>query len=384
MAKAFRVRAGDGRRGYQNRGSVRVNQTADGVDLNEIWDEVAAVLELHNSHQSAITSLLSYRTIHTGEAVPQNLRSERFEVATEYGIPTGIGEVDYVKLGFTFRDRDIRIASTWKYLREATAAELTDRMTRVLAADTDTITKLVLKRIFEPVKYINDKMIGCYGLWGGTTYNDGIIPPKHMGKSFAGDHDHYLKSTSTVLDAQDVENGIRHIREHGYGQEFGGRFILLVHPEDVEASLMTSWRAGVEYRTGGPLPKFDFIVSPNAPAYLSAEEVHGEKPPADYNGVPVLGSYAGALVIQSYLVPKGWATIFATGGQNSTDNVVGLREHKKADYRGLRIIAGLGPYPLQDSFLTRGIGTGVRHRGAAVAIQITTNSSYAAPTFDVE
>jgi hypothetical protein len=35
---------------------------------------------------------------------------------------------------------------------------------------------------------------------------------------------------------------------------------------------------------------------------------------------------------------------------------------------------------LQDSFYARGFGVGVRHRGAAVVTQVTTNASYTPPT----
>lgn len=71
---------------------------------------------------------------------------------------------------------------------------------------------------------------------------------------------------------------------------------------------MTSWRAGVGYRTG-VTPNNDFIVSSNAPARITSEHVEGAVPPAEYNTLPVPGSYAGALVIESNIIPKGWATV---------------------------------------------------------------------------
>ena len=43
------------------------------------------------------------------------------------------------------------------------------------------------------------------------------------------------------------------------------------------------------------------------------------------------------------------------------------------------VIPGVGPYPIQEHFCVRSFGTGVRHRGAAVAIQITNNANYTAP-----
>ncbi|MGI8845648.1 MAG: hypothetical protein ACR2HC_05670 [Thermoleophilaceae bacterium] len=59
---------------------------------------------------------------------------------------------------------------------------------------------------------------------------------------------------------------------------------------------------------------------------------------------------------------------------------MGFREHRRPEYRGLRQIpGGSSTYPLTDSFYQRSFGTGVRHRGAAVVMQITANTAYAAP-----
>jgi hypothetical protein len=53
-------------------------------------------------------------------------------------------------------------------------------------------------------------------------------------------------------------------------------------------------------------------------------------------------------------------------------------------YRGLLSIPGKTPgYPLQDSFWSRTIGVGVRHRGAAVCTQIKGDGDYVAPRISV-
>lgn len=67
-------------------------------------------------------------------------------------------------------------------------------------------------------------------------------------------------------------------------------------------------------------------------------------------------------------------------GLDSDMNPVGFRQHANPAYQGLRHIPGHGPYPLQDSFYARGFGTGTRHRGAAVVMQVTTNANYTPPT----
>jgi hypothetical protein len=53
-------------------------------------------------------------------------------------------------------------------------------------------------------------------------------------------------------------------------------------------------------------------------------------------------------------------------------NPVGFRQHANAGLRGLRLIPGnQSNYPLIDSYYSRGFGTGVRHRGAGIVMQIT-------------
>lgn len=208
--------------------------------------------------------------------------------------------------------------------------------------------------------------------------------PQYLGKTFDGTHSHYLTSQSTVIDSQDIEAMIHHVKEHGYGTATGSQMLIFAHPDDVDAATMTAWRAGVEYRTGGPLPLYDFIPSALMPAWISAEQIHGPIPAADYNGLQVHGSYAGALLIQSPFVPKGYVAVVASGGPDSDNDPVGFRQHSNTAYQGLRHIPGhWAGYPLQDSFFARGFGVGVRHRGAAVVCQITTGSTYASPVIPV-
>jgi hypothetical protein len=79
-------------------------------------------------------------------------------------------------------------------------------------------------------------------------------------------------------------------------------------------------------------------------------------------------------------MPAGYVIVAASGGLDSDLNPVGVRHHVNPAYQGLRHIPGNGPYPLQESFFARGFGTGVGHRGAAVAMQVTTSNTYVPPT----
>lgn len=374
----FRIWGGaGGKGGISTHGDVLVNQTADGVDLNLVWAEIQDVLELWNNERKSVTDLVSFKTVNVADAIAQSISSDSFEEATEFGTPRAIRPPsDVLRLGYSFKDYDISLRATWKFLREATAEQITAQVTRVFEADNKLTTGTVLRRLLDPATEFNDWNHTCYGLWNA----DGMVPPPYLGKTFAGDHTHYLTTGSTTLDAADVEQMISHLTEHGYGLHPAVRIVLIVNPLDFDSSLISAWRAGVEYRTGAPLPKYDFIPSALIPAWISAEEIHGSIPNAEYNGLQVWGSYDNALIIKSNYMPQGYAAVIATGGPNSDVNPVGFREHVNVAYQGLRHIPGPGPYPIQESFFARGFGVGSRHRGAAVVCQITESANYTAPS----
>jgi hypothetical protein len=146
---------------------------------------------------------------------------------------------------------------SWKYLRAADSEQVVNRVSRILAGDNHLVNGSILQRLLDPTVRVNDWGHNVYRL-----YNGDMKPPDYLDKTFASDHKHYLTTTTTTLDPGHVEAGINHVKEHGYGARTG-RFLLSMHPNDVESSKITSWRAGVTYDTN-KTPKFDFIVSSNA------------------------------------------------------------------------------------------------------------------------
>lgn len=368
--------AGNGS-GYGTRHDVLVNRTADGVDLTQIFAEIQDANELYNQAKNAFIDLLTFPTTDTGAAVPQaGWGSDSFEEATEFGVPRYVGTANALKIGYTLKDFDLGVGYTWKFLRDATAAEVTAKIQRVYEADTKLLVQSVFRRLFDPGQHENEFGMTCYGLYNGL---DGMVPPSHMGQTFDASTCHYLTTGSTTLDAADVEQSIKLIRRFGYGMEDGSRIIVLAHPDVVEQSQLASWRAGVEYVTGKKA-KYDFVASSNAPAFWTDLSVVGKTPEPDYNGLPVTGSYGGALIVETHFMPTDYVAVFATGGPGSEKNVIGLRSHANPSYQGLRQIPGNNQaYPLIDSYFQRTFGTGVRHRGAAVALQITTAPGYFPP-----
>lgn len=372
-------------RGYNTEGDVLVNATADGVDLNAIWREQMSALAIFNEERTALAKLLSYPTTLSADAVPQSLAGSSFERASEFGIPQGNRlPNDVLKLGYTFEDYDLASRYTWKFLRDSTADQVAAIFADVLAADNKLVNTTILNRLFDPAPEVNEFGATCYGLYTG---DDGITPLPYLGKSFPSTTTHYLASGASVIDSSDVEAAIKAVTTKGYGRQPGSKLLLLVNPQ--EGELVQSWRAGEESRpkegseTAGPIAKHDFIPSASAPAYLLPDNIVGEVAPGQYGGLPVVGSYGPVWVIESEYIPAGYFTVVATSGADSSDNVIGVRQHKVTAYQGLRIIPGnQARYPLIDSYASRSFGVGVRHRGAAFVTQVTTGLEYAPPTFD--
>ncbi|OKH80084.1 hypothetical protein EB73_34110 [Mycobacterium sp. SWH-M3] len=367
-------------KGISTRGDILVSKTADGVDLNDIFAEVQQVMESYNAQRSAITNLLCFRTTHVADAVPQSFTSESLEEETEFGIARAIRPpTDYATVAYNFRDYGTALRSSWQFLRDATYEQVRAGVTLALEADNKKTTGTIFNRLFNPTVYTTTnqgEVRNCYGLWNG----DGSMKiPPYMGNTFTNDHNHYLYTGTATLDSNHIEQLLVHVNEHGYGVNVGTKMLILLNSADFKTSRISSWRAGEQYRTSGPLPEWDFIPSAILPARISNELIHGPIPDVEYYGLPVQGSYGGAYVIKSDYVPRNYVAVVASGGPNSDVNPIGFREHPNPEYQGFLHIPGPGPYPIQNSNFVRSFGVGVRHRGAAVVAQVTTDTFYTPP-----
>ncbi|WP_157849035.1 hypothetical protein [Mycolicibacterium setense] len=264
----------------------------------------------------------------------------------------------------------------------ATSEQVRAQAARALEADARRVQRTVLQRLFDPTEGSNEWQHRVFGLYNGT---DGIKPPSWLGRNFAADHNHYLVSGSATLDSEDLELGMAHLTEHGFGvtSVVNGNpssIYILVNP--AEADVISTFRAGVE-NANGKKAKHDFIPSSAVPPCLTDKTLVGTPPPVEVapGGLPILGQYGLGLVVQDYVVPQGYVVIVASGGPNSPANAIGLRSHERPEYRGLRLIAGnYERFPIAESFYQRSIGAGTRRRGAAVVIQCKATGSYEAPT----
>lgn len=358
--------------GYQTEGDALVQVTADGVDLNVIWDEVAAVIKAWNAERGALTNLLTFSTTDTASAIPQSRSADSFEEASEFGEPEAMRPPsEYALMGYPFKDYDKASRWTRFFLRDSTAEQVRAIANYALEADNRLTTGSILQRLFDPTQGENEFGAPVYGFYNG----DNMVPPAYLGKDFATAHQHYLVSESVTIDSGDLEAAYRHVTEHGYGVDPGSRLLALMNP--AQAEVVSQFKAGVELN--GATPKHDYIPSAGAPAYLTTETIVGQVAPESFNGLPVQGSYGPVWVIQSDFIPDGHFAVVATYGPNSPNNAIGFREHVQAQYRGFRTIEGPNTYPIFDAFFTRAFGVGVRRRGQSCITQIKASGEYDIP-----
>jgi hypothetical protein len=143
--------------------------------------------------------------------------------------------------------------------------------------------------------------------------------------------------------------------------------------------VIQGFRANVE-NENGQTARWDFIPAQNAPPYIITDggQLVGTPPPGEIHGLPSVGVYGPVTVVEQNVLPPGFFVVVATSGPNATSNAVGVRE--LLGYEGLRQIpCNQHRYPLQESFYTRGFGSGVRFRSAAVVFQISDDSEYEPP-----
>lgn len=356
--------------GYSTAGDVLVSQ--DGVGLNVIWDQITQALDMWNQQRGALANLLSYQTINSGDAIPQGLVLDSFELASEFGQPTALrAPNEYALLGYTFEDYDRATRMTERFIRDATQEQILAQANLALAADNQLTQGLILNRLFNNGAELSPEGLTAYSAYNGDTMT---VPP-YLGKAFAANHNHYVVSGNTVIDSGDVETLAKTVREHGFGSD-GSQLILLVNPEQLET--ISSWKAGQETATA-IYAHYDFIPSQGAPAYLQPDNIVGTVAPGEYAGLKVSGSYGDLWVISSDFVPEDYFAIVATYGENDTRNAIGFRVHPKPVYQGLRIIEGGRIYPLIESTYSRACGVGFRRRGQAAVMQIKAAGSYEAP-----
>lgn len=356
--------------GFNERADVIV--AADGTDLNQFWAEVQQTVRIRNADRSRIIDALTFRVTGLAEEVTVPTEVE-FEEASEYGQPVGI-RAGAVRLwrGFDFKFYDLGVRYTWMFLAEADNNQLTLLNNMALEADTKLIFKKVMQTLFNPLNKsgITDKNepVTVFKFYNG----DGEVPPKVKSNSFDANHNHYLVSGAATVRSVDLDRLAETTAEHGYTLQNGYRNVLWVNKQ--EAAVIKTFRV----LTGAA---FDFVANPafyGGAVFVPNNGTYVGGPSGTVPGE--IGTYGPFHVVEEDYIPAGYLVSIITGGTDSISNPIGLREHANPAYRGLKVIPGQrSDYPLVDSFYRRGIGTGIRHRGAGAIMQIKASGNYTVP-----
>lgn len=351
---------------------------ADGVDPNALWAEFQDTLNIYNERRQAIVNVLTFPVTQLVETVPQ-VGEVDFQRATEFGVPKAARiEQTYFQMGYDFEDYDLATRYTWKYLRDADSRSIEAVHRAILDGDNRLIFKHVMAALFDNRNRTADIRNNNYNVYA--LYNaDGTVPPKYKNTTFDGTHSHYLISGAATFNSLDLEDAVAHIAHHGYGNEQGTKFVHVLN--SAQMAVARQFKAGAT--VNGVVCNYDFIPAPNQPALFvpNADGLIGSRPPTSWQGLPVVGSYQDALLVEEDYIPTNYVLTLGTGGSGALQNPVGLREHANPAYRGLRLLPGNQQrYPLVDSYYARAFGTGVRQRAGSVITQIKASGTYDRPT----
>lgn len=382
-------------KGYGTSADI-LTRTRDGQDLNAIWQAYQDALAEFNATRQPLISLLASPVDQIIEDVVQP-GQERFEEATEFGVPVSIRPMPQLQSrAYPFKWYDTRAGYSFQFLaggvngtQGATAAQLDAILNQVMEADNQLQFDLVMKALFNSANrtaQVNGNPYTVTALYNG----DGMYIPPFKGQTFdPNTHTHYLATglaDQLYFDPQDVIDAATHVEHHGFTRANGYNILILMNPTDA-AQGPVKFRRGVEFDNGAATNNlveslYDFIPSAGQNTTLllpPGYTLQGSLAPNTFAGLEVVGSWGPYLIIQDYQIPLGNMVAVATQGQNSSTNVVGIREHENPSLRGVVLRPGNNAnYPLIDSYYIRGIGTGVRQRGAAAIMQL--GSSYSTPS----
>lgn len=370
---SFDIKGGEA--GFNERADA-VIAAADGTDLNDFWDEVQQTIALRNRQRGRLVDLLTFRVTELAEEVTLPGPAD-FEIASEYGLPKGIRTgVQRFWRGYDFNFYDLAVRYTWMFLADADIRQLRQLNNAALEADNRLVFSKVMKTLFNPLNGSgitdNNLPVTVYKFYNG----DGEVPPPYANYTHAGTHNHYLTtqglSTSATLTSAVIEDLTEHLDHHGYTYQAGYRKVLWVNKQ--EADIIRTFRVA----TGAT---YDFIQEASEYGGGVYEPIDRKLVGAPSGKVPgQIGTYGPWHVVQEDYIPAGYIAGIVTGGPDNISNPIGLREHKNPSYRGLKIIPGdKNGYPLVESYYQRGLGTGIRHRGAGIVVQVSGNASYTVP-----
>lgn len=370
-------------KGYASSADILV-KTRDGQNLGAIWDAYADILAMFNAQRSPLTDLLSFRVTNTIEDLVEG-GTERFEEATEFGLPKSIRPAPVVtQRAFPFKWYDMRRGYTFQFLagngntEGADVKQLDMVMQMAMEADNRLEFELTMKALFNVANRTTDINNTAYTVTALYNADSSYIPP-YNGVTFnPATHTHYVSSGAAALDSTDLDNLVALVTEHGYDQQNGYTPIILVNK--TEGDVIKTFRRGV-VNNNAVTAVYDFIPATGTGFLLPVgwEVAAGGQPGNTFAGMNVIGTYGPYLIVEHGQIPSGYMAATASAGRSTNLNIVGLREHSDAALQGLVLKPGNNnAYPLIDSAFIKGIGSGVARRGGAAVMRVSA-SAYAVP-----
>jgi len=353
---------------------------ADGTDLNEFWDEVQATIRLRNQARNRLVDLLTFKVteLATQVTLPNPVD---FEVASEYGLPKGIRTtVNRFWRGYDFNFYDLAVRYTWRFIADADRRQLEQLNNAALEGDNRLVFNRIMRTLFNSLNStgITDEHlpVTVYKFYNG----DSEVPPPYKTNTFTAPHTHYLTtfgiSGSATLVPASVEGMNTQLDHHGYTTDNGYKKVLWVNPQ--EAAIIRTWRVA----TGATWDFLQTSALTGGVVIPTNTQIVGQ-PQGIVPGQ--IGTYGPWHVVQEDYIPAGYLVGLASGGPDNIGNPIGIREHANPAYRGLKLIPGdKTGYPLVESFYQRGLGTGIRQRGAGVVCQVKgVDATYVIPAIYV-
>lgn len=354
-------------------------RTIDNVDFEELYREVQASIAALNAKRRPLIDRLTFTVTDPVEQVPQAGGQSDFEEADEFAQPKGIRtRIAYWNLGFDLRYFDLGIRYTFRFLGGAKAADIRRLNNEALEASSRLIYKTVMGRIFRNVTDVHTledtgQPVNVYPFYNGS---NPVAPPQWNYTTHTTAHNHFLVSGAATVDSGDIDEMETHIRHHGYGGP-GSTLILLVNSQ--ETATITKFRVAAG-------AKYDFIPAPNGIPFILDGQIVGGQPNADAAVAPLqgfIGKYGRVNVVEEDLIPPGYMFMFVSDGPFADRNPVGLRQHANEALRGLKLIPQFERYPLREAFYHQSIGSGIRHRGAGVVMQVKASGTYEIPSLSL-
>lgn len=355
--------------GYNEEADL-VEQTSDGVNLNTMWDEFQRIIRQWNSQRNPYISNFTFTVGEPIETVAYPIESD-FEEASEFGVPKGIRLPSYFQMGYDFKWYDLAIRYTWRFLLHASSRQLRALQNQAMEADNRLQFTRVMRAIFNNVTRTAEIDGNNYNVY--PFYNaDTQIPPKWKTTVHSASHQHYLTSGGATIDSGDLEVLYTHLAHHGYNNMNGYDLVLLVNPQEGDV---------IRTFTVADGDKYTFIPTENVGGGVVFNEVGGiiGRPRiANLPGLPSIGTWGQFTIVEDEYIPAGYVVALASAGEEGLGNPVGIREDEAL--RGLRLAQDVQrKYPLMDSYYVHGMGTGIRHRGGGVVMEITADASYDIP-----